>query len=167
MRRPGSPVPRLAGGEAREYTSRLDVLAERDVDGARVRRAARPELERAVALYVRVAHDLKRVLILHLSGALDEINRGFGRHFNVRAARDVDRVVATDSVRLARGFYRALARQTDESRLQLARRERGARLAGVETDSTVDEMLHLAVLRRDCDVPPLPSVRAAENPSVV
>src|SRR5205085_10512314 len=131
-----------------------------------VRRAARPELERAVSFNVRVAHDLKRILAVHLGRTLDEINRPFRRHLNVRVSRYVDRVVATDFVRLARGFYRALARKTYQPGLQLARRERGARLARVETDSTVDEVLHLAVLRRDCDVAALAPVRAAKNPAV-
>src|SRR5258708_7580722 len=39
VRRPTGPVARLGSGKAREYASSLDVLAERNVDGARIRRA--------------------------------------------------------------------------------------------------------------------------------
>src|SRR5260370_22952911 len=39
VRRPTGPVARLGSGKAREYASSLDVLAERNVDGAGIRRA--------------------------------------------------------------------------------------------------------------------------------
>src|SRR2546427_7186488 len=100
MRRPTGPVSWFGSCEAGQNSSRFDVLTERNIDGARIRRAAGLEFERAVLFHVGIAHHLERILLFDFGGAFNQIDRTLCRYFDVGIARQIDRIVTFDSVRL-------------------------------------------------------------------
>src|SRR5882762_4996901 len=96
MRRPTGPMTGLGGGKAGENATCFDILAQRDIYSAGIRRASGLELERTVLFYVCVTHDLEGILVIYFGSALNQIDRACRGNLDIGVARQINRIIASE-----------------------------------------------------------------------
>src|SRR5262245_38222903 len=124
MRRPGSPVTRLAEGDACHDASRLNVLSEEDIESALGCRSTGFKVQAGIALHITEGNVLQWMPFGDRSSDFCNVaSADSGTNFDRRVARHIQRIVAPQLEEDAVDFDSRGSAQADQSGFKIVRRE--------------------------------------------
>ena len=107
------------------------------------------EVQTGVTLDLSEPNEPPGISLRRWRGKFSKINRRVRPYFQPGVARNIDRVVKTDTISMTIDDYFCLAGQTDQPCFAIASRKGLIAIIAIQDDSPVIEVEHRAVKRAD------------------